>query len=161
MQMSGKKGAPSLPVSLFSASPSLCIFTALILKQVLQWACSAGSSCLIVCYFFNTYIMYFIKICCQSPACSTSSHHSGFFFFFNFIYLFLLASSSVSGLSFFHCQEFNYPGCCFMMLSWHPVTDSLSHLLACHDSSIGTVVSSTCTGSIRHYWAHTNPQVFS
>lgn len=51
----------SLPLSL-----SLHVFAALIPKQVLQWVCSVGSRYLIVCYFFNTYIMYFIRICCQS-----------------------------------------------------------------------------------------------
>lgn len=49
-----------------SLSLSLSRSAALIPRQVLQCACSVGSSCLIVCYYFNTYIMYFIKICCQS-----------------------------------------------------------------------------------------------
>lgn len=62
MQMSEEK-ALSHFLSYFL---SLSLSAALIPRQVLQCACSVGSSCLIVCYYFNTYIMYFIKICCQS-----------------------------------------------------------------------------------------------
>lgn len=126
-----RKSTLSLSLSL-SLALSLSLSAALIPRQVLQCACSVGSSCLIVCYYFNTYIMYFIKICCQSLSVPLHPITQGPPppYLFVFIYLFLLPSSSVSGLSFFYCQEFNYPGCCFMMLSWHPVTDSLSHLLS-------------------------------
>lgn len=77
-----KRGSLSfslLPVS-FTLSLSLLVFAALIPRQVLQWACSAGSPCLIVCYFFNTYIMYFIRICCQSL--SVPLHPVTLIFFF-------------------------------------------------------------------------------
>lgn len=60
-----RKSTLSLSLSL-SLALSLSLSAALIPRQVLQCACSVGSSCLIVCYYFNTYIMYFIKICCQS-----------------------------------------------------------------------------------------------
>lgn len=66
---------PSLFLSL-----SLHVFAALIPRQVLQWACSVGSPCLIVCYFFNTYIMYFIRICCQSLSVPLHPITLGFFF---------------------------------------------------------------------------------
>lgn len=66
MQMSQEKALALSFSPLSSLSPSLHVFAALIPRQVLQWACSAGSPGLIVCYFFNTYIMYFIRICCQS-----------------------------------------------------------------------------------------------
>lgn len=52
------------------SAPSLHVFAALIPRQVSQHACSVGSPHLIVCYFFNTYIMYFIRICCQSLSVS-------------------------------------------------------------------------------------------
>lgn len=62
-----RKGSLSPPPSLpLSSSLSPHVFAALIPRRVLQWARSVGSPCLIVCYFFNTYIMYFIRICCQS-----------------------------------------------------------------------------------------------
>lgn len=60
--------SPSLPP--LPLTPSLHVFAALIPRQVSQQACSVGSPHLIVCYFFNTYIMYFIRICCQSLSVS-------------------------------------------------------------------------------------------
>lgn len=59
---------PSLPP--LPLTPSLHVFAALFPRQVSQHACSVGSPHLIVCYFFNTYIMYFIRICCQSLSVS-------------------------------------------------------------------------------------------
>ena len=64
MQMSQEKALSfSRSFSPLSLALSACLCCP---NSVLQWACSVGSPCLIVCYFFNTYIMYFIRIRCQT-----------------------------------------------------------------------------------------------
>lgn len=137
------KKALSLSLFLFvSLSLSVCLHcpNSLASAAVGLFCWQSMSYC---CYSFNTYIMYFIRMCCQSSSVPLRPITQTFSFFiclFLFIYLALVPSSSVSCLCFFLCWEFNYPGCCFMMLSWHPMTDSLSHLLAWQDSSIRAVL---------------------
>lgn len=88
-----QKKRHSLTFSLtFSRSRSLSLCAALIPRQVLQCACSVGSSCLIVCYYFNTYIMYFIKICCQSLSVPLHPITQGFFSLFIYFYLFIFVT---------------------------------------------------------------------
>lgn len=48
----------------------------------------------------------------------------------------------LQSLCFFLRWEFNYPGCCCMMLSWHLVTDSLSQLLVWQHRINAAIVSS-------------------
>lgn len=62
---------PSLPPSFclsLSLFPSLSSLLFLSLSICFRGQCCSGLvllAVLIVCYFFNTYIMYFIRICCQ------------------------------------------------------------------------------------------------
>lgn len=150
-------------LSLFPSFPlSLHVLAALIPRQVLQWAGSVGSPCLIVFYIFNTYVMHFIRICCQSLSVLLYPITQIFFFFLRRwgilapnkqLACILLSCIFLRLLSpcFFLCREFNYPGCCFMMLSWHPMTDSLSHLLAWLRSGNRTVASYTSAVCIQPY----------
>lgn len=117
------------------------------LADFLHGSASVGGTCPIVCYIFNTHMMYFIRIFCQFLSASllpitawlkaqlVTPDKQLACIVLPRIFLHLQSPC------FFLCWEFNYPGCCCMMLSWHLVTDSLSQLLVWQRSINSTIVS--------------------